>query len=169
MKKNGFTLIELLVVIAILAILIALGSKGLRSARINAKKAQAMIEMKSIETAIKAYMNKYGRLPAADVLQGQAEPKFDEDFSKNIIAILTAEDLVLNQAEIIFLEPQGNTLDGTFLDPWGQQYVIALDTDYNKQVVIEGEVVRRKVALRSIGLYTLGNEANTNALINSWQ
>ena len=169
MKKNGFTLIELVVVIAILAILITLGSKGLRSARVNAKRAQAMIEMNSIETAIKAYINKYGRLPVPDALQGQAEPVFDEVFSKGTIAVLTAEDLTLNPAEIIFLEPQGNTLGGAFLDPWGQQYLIALDTDYDNQVLLSGEVVRRKVALRSIGLYVLGKEANTNALINSWQ
>ena len=51
MKRNGFTLIELLVVIAILSILVTLGSKGLRSARISAKKAKAMVEMQAIETS----------------------------------------------------------------------------------------------------------------------
>ncbi len=169
MKKSGFTLIELLVVIAILAILITLGSKGLRAARISAKKAQAKVEMKSIETAIKAYMNKYGKLPIAGSLQGQPEPDFDIGFSTNTIAALTAENLTLNPAQVVFLEPQGNELGGIFLDPWGQQYIIALDTDYDNQVVIDGENVRRKVALRAIGLYELTGKGNTNSFINSWQ
>lgn len=168
MKKSGFTLLELLAVIAILAILITLGSKGLRAARISAKKAQAQIEMKSIETAIKAYKNKYGKLPVADSLQGGAEPEFNTGFSMEIIAVLVAADPTLNPAGIVFLEPQGNETNGTFLDPWGKQYRIALDTDFDNRVVVDGKVVLRTVALQSIGLYELGDGADTNDLINSW-
>ena len=169
MQKNGFTLIEMLVVIAILAILVTLGSKGIRSVRISAKKAQAMVEMKSIETAIKAYLNKYGKLPVADSLQGGDDPEPDADFSRDTIAVLTAADTTLNPAEMVFLEFQGSATNGVFFDPWGEQYLIALDTDYDGEVGIYGETVRRKVAIVSEGLYQLKGAGSTNDLIKSWQ
>ena len=171
MKSRGFTLLELLVVIVILGILITLGGRGVRSARISAKKAQARVEMSAIETAIKAYRNKYGRLPA------EVNAPFDIDLggdqthlsSQSVISILTAGDNMLiekNQARIIFLDPQGNQTDGTFLDPWGYQYRIALDTDYDDNVVVGGERIRREAAVLSVGLYFQSND--TNDLIQSW-
>ena len=172
MKKSGFTLIELLVVIAILAILITLGSKGLRNARVSAKKAQAMIEMKSIETAVKAYMNKYGKLPVADSLQGSTDLTFTESTSRATIAVLTAEDIALNPAEMVFLESQRQSTAvpiGTFFDPWGVQYFIALDSDYDGQILFDGQIVRRKVAIYAVGLSELSSPANTNHIIKSWQ
>jgi prepilin-type N-terminal cleavage/methylation domain-containing protein len=172
MKKRGFTLIELLTVIVILGILITLGAKGLRSARIGAKKAQAMVEMKSIETAIKAYVNKYGKLPVDNDMQGESDPGSDAGFSMDTVAVLTAEDMTLNPAEMVFLEPQGTSTNGTFLDPWGEQYLIFLDTNYDGDlpVVCEGidETIRRKVAIVSVGLYLLGDDS-TNDLVKSWQ
>lgn len=178
MKKSAFTLIEMLAVMAILAILVTLGSKGLRAARIGAKKAQAMVEMKSIETAIKAYQNKYGKLPVAGlVVQGQADLLFSvsayEDAaadSMDIVSVLTAADDMVaddNPAKMVFLEPQADGADGRFVDPWGSQYLIALDGDYDGTLLIDGETVRRKVAVASVGLYQLSS--STNDLVVSWR
>jgi prepilin-type N-terminal cleavage/methylation domain-containing protein len=181
MKRNGFTLIELIAVIAILGILITLGSKGLRSARISAKKAQAMVEMASIETAIQAYALKYGKLPAASlVTQGAADISFGYDESDSaaadsasIVSVLTMADdadPADNPAEVVFLEPQsGLAGDGTFRDPWGEQYRIALDTDYDGVLDVGGDIVRRKLAVVAVGLYRLKDSINTNDLIKSWQ
>ncbi|MDH3981931.1 MAG: type II secretion system GspH family protein [Kiritimatiellaceae bacterium] len=169
MKTRGFTLIELLVVIAILSILITLGSKGIRSARLSAKKAQARIEMASIETAVKAYRNKYGKLPLSPGQQGQAEPAFDEAFSMETILALAGENIDLNPVRMVFLEPQGATVsNGAFTDPWGEQYLIGLDSDYDGEVKLEGETILRKVAVVSVGLYYLNRSADTNDLIKSW-
>ncbi len=176
MKKCGFTLIELLVVIAILSILITLGSKGLRSARISAKKAQAMIEMQSIETAIKSYLNEYGKLPVEAGDHGASDPEADETFSRGIINILTGENTTDNPRKLEFLEPQfssGSSSPGAFVDPWGVPYRIALDTDYDGDVDINidgvSETLRRKVAIVSVGLYELKGAGNTNDIIRSWQ
>lgn len=168
MMKRGFTLIELLVVIVIIGILIGLGSKGLRAAKINAKKAQARVEISSIETAVKAYVNKYGKLPAADSFQGSSDIADSVNLSRDIIAILTAQSTDENPAEMVFLEPQGQAGDGVFLDPWGAQYLIALDTDYDGQVQIQNHTLRRNVAVISSGLYHLNHASNTNDLIISW-
>ncbi len=180
MKKSAFTLIEMLAVMAILAILVTLGSKGLRAARIGAKKAQAMVEMKSIETAVKAYQNKYGKLPVAGlVVQGQDDLLFSvsayEDAaadSMEIISVLTAADDMAagdNPAKMVYLEPQSDGADGRFLDPWGSQYLIALDSDYDGTLQVIGETIRCKVAVASVGLYLLNGSSSTNDLVVSWR
>lgn len=175
MKNNGFTLIELLVVIAILAVLMTLGSKGLRHARTSAKKAQAMVEMKSIETAVKAYLNKYGELPVAFGPDIVFDVEYDtKEFpeSEAIISSLTMADDVeegRNSAQMVFLDAQSDGDTGSFRDPWGFQYRIALDTDCDGRIVIGGETVRRKVAVASIGLYHLTDSSSTNDLVKSWQ
>lgn len=167
--KRGFTLIELLVVIVILGILIGLGSRGLRAAKINAKRAQARVEMSSIETAVKAYQHKYGKLPATDSYQGSSDTPDSETLSRDTIAILSAQNEEENPAEIIFIEPQDSAEDGTFLDPWGEQYLIVLDTDYDGQVQIQNHTLRRKVAVIATGLYRLNNDFDADDLVFSWE
>lgn len=182
MKKRGFTLIELLAVIVILGVLVTLGSRSIRSARISAKKAQAMVEIKSIETAIKAYQSRYGKLPAASLLaQGSGDVEIDFNYSgsdrfhaesEEIISTLSMADdadVQYNQAEVVFLEPGGSGADGIFKDPWGYQYRIGLDTDYDGFIAVDGEEVRRSVAIISIGLFAQNDGSDTNDVIRSWQ
>jgi prepilin-type N-terminal cleavage/methylation domain-containing protein len=174
MKKRGFTLIELLAVIAILAVLITLGSRGIRSARINARRAQAMVEMKSIETAIAAYMNKYGRLPVdfgAPNIFDLEDDSASNAFSERVVSILAggAGEGDHNPAGMVFLEPPSDGEGGLFRDPWGCQYRILLDSDYDRRIDVGGEIVRRKVAILSVGLYHLSGAGSTNDLVKSWQ
>lgn len=172
MKRNGFTLVELLAVIAIIAILATLGTRIVRSARINAKKAQAGVEMQSIETAVKSYMNRFGKLPLKPEEQGLPEAEVDEVSSRETIQMLTGK----NPAGMVFLEtPVAGVGEpaGTFLDPWGEQYLVFLDSDYDGKVDVEvdgwKETVPRKVAIVAVGLYLLDEASNTNELIRSWQ
>ncbi len=176
MKKRGFTLVELLVVIAILSVLVTLGAKSLRSARISAKRAQAMVEMKSIEIAIKAYFNEYGKLPVDAASQGASDPEASVQFSEEIIDRLTAEDITENRRELVFLEPQlqsGTSPSGGFIDPWGVPYMISLDTDYDGNVDVSAdgvtETIRRKVAIVSVGLYQLKGSMDSNDIVRSWE
>ncbi|MDF7826818.1 prepilin-type N-terminal cleavage/methylation domain-containing protein [Pontiellaceae bacterium B12227] len=170
MKKDGFTLIELLVVIVILGLLLTLGSKSLRTARLSAKKAKALVELTSIETAVNAYHHKYGKLPAADSQQGSSDLDGGSDQeSQDTIMILTAEDTLLNPVEMVFLEGQGASTNGVFVDPWGVQYKVLLDTDYDGRVVTPLGEVRSKVAVYSEGYYLLNGSAQTDDYITSWQ
>jgi prepilin-type N-terminal cleavage/methylation domain-containing protein len=171
MKTRGFTLIELLVVIVILGILITLGSKSLRAAKISAKKAQAAVEMKSIETAVLSYFAKYGRLPSAE-FSDDIEMETESADHTGVISALTMaeEDDELNPAAIVFLDPQSGSNPFTYMDPWGYEYVIGLDTGYDGELTaLDGTLLRRKVAVASVGLYEISGNSDTNDYITSWQ
>ena len=56
-RKRGFTLIELLVVISIIGFLATLALVSLNSARMKARDARRVSEMKAIQTAIEMYAN----------------------------------------------------------------------------------------------------------------
>lgn len=57
MKKRGFTLIELLVVIAIIGLLSTLAVVALNSARIKARDAKRVADVKQVQTALELYFN----------------------------------------------------------------------------------------------------------------
>lgn len=174
MKKNAFTLLELLVVIVILGVLVTLGSRGLRSARINAKKAMARVDIQSIETALKAYHNIYARLPSSSFAEDlnasfdDLEP--DHASSAEIIAALAMNESAeeeLNPKRVVFLETPASD-DGAFRDPWGYQYRIALDTNYDGEIMIGDQTIRRKVAVFSVGFFAETDGENPEEVITSW-
>jgi prepilin-type N-terminal cleavage/methylation domain-containing protein len=125
-ESAAFTLIELLVVIAIIAILAGLGFAGLQGAIESGRKAQARNDVNQLAAAVKAYQLEYGRLPE----------------SGQVIAALTGD----NAKELVFFEakaakgnpPKGGVLDGKLYDPWGQEYTIELDDDYDNRVSHNG-------------------------------
>ncbi|MFH1427816.1 MAG: prepilin-type N-terminal cleavage/methylation domain-containing protein [Patescibacteria group bacterium] len=57
MNKKGFTLIELLVVIVIIGILATLATVALSSARMKARDARRVSDIKQIQTAMELYYN----------------------------------------------------------------------------------------------------------------
>ncbi len=61
--SRGFTLIELLVVIAIMGILSSVALASLSESRANARDAQRLLDMRSIETALEMYRLQHGELP----------------------------------------------------------------------------------------------------------
>ena len=97
--------------------------------------------------------------------------------SREVIKILTANDTdasgnstldashygeVMNPKGMVFLEAQTagnteNTRNGVFLDPWGQQYRIAFDSDYNdKMEFFSGGKAADEVVTKSVIAYSLG-------------
>ncbi|HOY56341.1 MAG TPA: prepilin-type N-terminal cleavage/methylation domain-containing protein [bacterium] len=66
MKKNikGFTLIELLVVISIIGLLSTLAMVALTNARIKARDARRVSDIKQIQTALELYAQDANRYPA---------------------------------------------------------------------------------------------------------
>ncbi len=66
MKKKGFTLIELLVVIAIIGLLSTLAVVALNSARLKARDAKRIADIKQIQTALELYYNDNNGYPIGD-------------------------------------------------------------------------------------------------------
>lgn len=65
-KQKGFTLIELLIVVAIIAILSSIVVVALGNARLKARDAKRVSEVRAIETALEEYYNDKGEYPPSD-------------------------------------------------------------------------------------------------------
>ncbi len=122
----AFTLVELLVVIAIIITLAGLGFAGLQGAMESSRKAQARNDVAQVAAAVKAYQLEYGRLPEEG----------------NVIGELTGD----NSKKIVFIElkaakgapPKGGISGNKLLDPWGQEYQIILDDNYDNKMDHDG-------------------------------
>ena len=136
-RSPGFTLTELLVVISIIGLLAGLSAVAIPRAMEAGKKAKAKAELTSLVAAVKAYRQEYGRYPinatlADNEFSSWYGPPTNENGSKELVRILSGENLVLGGVEmnpkgVRFLE--GAAPDGTFRDSWGNQYCVKMDTD----------------------------------------
>jgi len=63
MKKHAFTLIELLIVVAIIAILAAIAVPNFLEAQVRSKVARVKADLRSLATALEAYMTDYNDYP----------------------------------------------------------------------------------------------------------
>ncbi len=147
--RRGFTLIELLVVMAIIGLLAAISVPTISRAIDRARRTQAQTEVRSILIAVRGFYNEYNRLPVPASDQGGPDQTYEDAGSRTIIEILTGEDTQYNPRRTQFLEPKGER--GEFLDPWGQQYVLILDTNYDREVTYEGDTYRTIAVVYSEG------------------
>lgn len=135
--EGAFTLTELLVVVAIVGLLVGLSAVAIPRAMEAGKKAKVKTELTSLVAAVKAYRQEYGRYPinatlADNEFNSWYGPPTNVSGSKELIRILSGENRVLagvemNPKGVRFLE--GASPDGTFLDAWGNQLCVKMDTD----------------------------------------
>lgn len=164
-SSAGFTLIELLVVISIIAILAGLSFPAVQGALNSSKKARARNDVAQMAAAVKAFQLEYGRLPSTS--SGSDNTNAD---NATVIAALIGNNTTLNPRSVVFFEPKQakggrGGLDGTvYKDPWGNNYIIMLDTDYNNRITAYGKTNFTSVIVSSIG----GTDpANTNTVIST--
>lgn len=65
--RRGYTLVEMMVVITIIAILAGLTSAAVMSALWNAKQTRIKVELDQLDTAMKAFRERYGAYPPANL------------------------------------------------------------------------------------------------------
>jgi prepilin-type N-terminal cleavage/methylation domain-containing protein len=147
MTKEAFTLIELLVVIAITVILMGLLFPAFRGVQDQAKKTQAKNDVTQIVTAVNAFYTEYGRYPTTANTDTSATygPSGSDTENGDLFKELRGISNTLNTRQIVFISPpdakdQTNPRSGTktttsgYYDPWGSEYAVALDADYDNQI-----------------------------------
>jgi|SRR5438128_7677850 len=148
--ERAFTLIELLVVIAIIAILIGLLFPAFKAVQNQARQTQAKNDLTQIVNAVNAYYTEYGKYPLAAgvTIDTTFGPGGTPVTNQTLFNTLRGLDATLNPRQIVFISPPdvknpssprsgigtaaGNL--GQYFDPWGTNYVVRIDGDYNNQV-----------------------------------
>ena len=136
MHKNSFTLTELLMAIGIIVILAAIAIPSTISAIKKAEMAKAQAEMTTLVEALKNYESTYGVLPLKCLGATPADGKISgtdgtHTAYETLIRILQGENLTvngkaMNNRQVVFLDGKD---EGTFPDPWGNDYYVLLDGD----------------------------------------
>lgn len=143
---RAFTLIEMLVVIAVIAILAATLVPAARKAIANAEITTARNEVESLVAVVKSYEMEYRGYPTskngqpADAHYGVQRGSVVDN--REVMNVLRAIDgpgnvgHVLNRQKHVYIEPKEKSLDsgGNLIDPWGRQYEITMDTQFNNEV-----------------------------------
>jgi prepilin-type N-terminal cleavage/methylation domain-containing protein len=152
-SHHAFTLIELLVVIAIIIILAGLLYPAYNAVQSQAKRTQAKNDLTQIVNAVNAYYTEYGKYPlvADDTPITTNNTLFD--ILRNMTGAVPGN--ASNPRGIVFISPPGvkdqnlpksgiATLTvtvngvsipiGSFVDPWGTPYRVAIDGTYDNQI-----------------------------------
>jgi type II secretory pathway pseudopilin PulG len=177
--KKNFTVIELLIVIGIIALLSALMFPVMSLVRNNAKALKA----KSMATAICAATDQfeldYGQMPIAvstsdTQLDGNNLVKYD-----TYIAILAQQDYAghsykdsedRNLHMTTYLNVPSDYDKTGYIDPWGHQFVILLDTNYDGKVKLpNGKTVYGRVFVYSYGKNTTDDKGDEHDDVVSWK
>jgi prepilin-type N-terminal cleavage/methylation domain-containing protein len=159
-STRAFTLIELLVVIAIIAILVGLLFPAFKAVQNQARQTQAKNDLTQIVNAVNAFYTDYGKYPVAGTTETTfgpgGTPATNETLFTELRGCTAAAGscpaaATLNTRQIVFISPPdvknsasprsgigiaggvgGNI--GQYFDPWGKNYVVRIDADYNNQV-----------------------------------
>ena len=157
-SKKGFTLIEMLVVIAIIAILAGLLFPAIGRALETAKRNKAGAEARSISVAITQFYSDYNYLPMPLNAQGgDGNQILSDGGSREVIQTLIAEPAgansnhQLNPRRTVYLQMENATSSGEALDPWGVQYHMVLDYNWDGIVEYRGNSYRTRALVLSSG------------------
>lgn len=197
----AFTLIELLTVIAIIAILMGLLFPAIGVVKESARKAQARNDCVNIVAAVKQYYAEYGKYPTVtdtpsttneDTIIGgpEANSQIDNNALFNTLRAIPQglnDQHKYNPRRVVFFEgkavtdiqaPRAGFADkseaekpGAYYDPWGKQYAIAMDTNYDNVLSLDGvynDFGSSNAPRVGVGAFSLGRD-NTLGTKNNRQ
>ncbi len=127
-KIGGFTLIELLVVIVIIMLLVGLLMPALHGTQQQSRKKKSKAECMAIETAIVSYKMDTGKWPLDPGDQGRSP---DKEFGTSRPNANVIKFLIKDRPPYIDIGDFKSDKPGNIFDPWGNQYIIKIDSDYD--------------------------------------
>jgi prepilin-type N-terminal cleavage/methylation domain-containing protein len=142
-RDQAFTLVELLVVMCIIAVLTGMWMGASSSATGAARRMQARAAAMGLRSAVANYEVEYGKLPLAT---SGTDAQLETSTGSQLLALLLGENAgKMNPRKQAFIDglPMAqngrNGLLGSgdsfgLVDPWGQPYVISLDTNHDQFV-----------------------------------
>ncbi len=172
MKKRNFTIVELLTVIAIIGVLASIAYPAIGRAIVNARVRQAQTEIHNLVNAIKQYEATYGLLPCR-VDSNANGLKIENDDYKNLVMALSqqktkdggfSESAVptnMNLRKIPFLTPSTDFYQKGYCDPWGNRYVVILNSGYLKDGINHPKSGEDKL-VGSVFVYSCGPNQEDN-------
>lgn len=126
-KNKGFTLIELLVVIAIIGLLASIVLVSLNSARMKARDAKRLADIKQIQLAIEMFYDHYGYYPSHND-SGADNGWDDSDLGDGFIIGLTGSNARGDNPDgVSFM----SNVPGDPLDPDGRDWVCSQSHAYS--------------------------------------
>jgi prepilin-type N-terminal cleavage/methylation domain-containing protein len=135
-ERRAFTLIELLIVITIVGVLTALSFPAYKALIDRAHRLDARITLSGLQTGISNYVSDYNRVPA----RGPTDTEITLSPGTSLIKAMLGDNVDgLNPRGTAYLDAKmaTNGINGlagadenwALIDPWGQPYRVALDTD----------------------------------------
>lgn len=135
----------LFLALVISAVLAGLFFPAVNPCNPQSRSAWARTDAAAIVAAVKAYNTEYGKYPGLD----HKGPFSDAESNAFLLRILRGIDTTRNPRRILFFSGKTATKSpevgtryrggfhpetGVFLDPWGNPYRIAIDSDYDNQI-----------------------------------
>lgn len=184
----AFTLVELLTVITIIAILMGLLFPAISIAKDQARKAEAKTAVTGIVAAVKQYYTEYGKYPLGDLANANApvdvvfgdtsnsnQKLFDilrnvgasqgqpNQYNPRAIVFFdgkTASDTTNPKSGFAAQDAQNGVTRGSFVDPWGYQYRIYIDGDYDNKIsnLPYGDFQNTNAPLTGVAAFSVGKD-----------
>jgi len=124
---GGFTLIELLTVVLIIAVLASLTLIGIIAVRRSMDKNTARTEAQALAKAMQSYRNTYSRWPGQ---KGANEYTYSDGTGGDQNQADIIIELQNNPRELDLFRDDDYYMDNNrCLDPWGNEYVVAMDVN----------------------------------------
>jgi len=125
--NGGFSLIEILVIIGIIGILVGIALPAYNGYREKAQIAEAMSDLKRIETAIIALGTDTGQWPSHQAIGKNCQSGCGSNEISNFNTDTTA-GLIADDPGTAYLNWNGPYIPSVPKDPWGENYFF--DNDY---------------------------------------